>query len=628
MNSHNAKPARTRSLLSACILSVLGMTTVAAQPISGIYMLGDSGSDAGVLGGLKPTNQGNVWFETLSYRLGYPSKPAYLTDPANNGENFLALGDYVGNGGNDYAVSGGTIVATPTQNVTLADEVSVLLHDHAGRLDSRALILIEMGPNDIPQMDTVSGGLHIASPEFLDQAAKAYAQQVRRLQTAGAKNIVALTALDYSLAPVFVNAGYPDLLALLNDRTQVLNAALRRELAGTGVYVVDYGKMGTELVANYAKYGFSVGNAGSICPGTGSSPCDQPNDGHVFADLMHASSAAQTVLADYIQAQLRARDQFAGLLTQQMTILRQESAALEPALDSAAAFGNIADDPAPRRAIGSVTAFAGGDHAQVNSASTGGTDPGLDSRGNGGQVGADVLLGSNLLVGGRLHHAQAKGTFGADTGGYRGDTTAATAYGVLAVTPRARVNLALTYGYVDFTDISRKAHVGSTAVLVAKGSTNGHYAAVRLGGAYDFVLRDWIFTPTAALAYERMKIDSYSEGDGVLAMAFGTSAYDALRTSLGLNVAWAGGGLGFRPYARASLEHDLKSSDIGIKAGPDAHLLGDYAISRPDKTFVQTSAGADFQLTRGVTLNVNAVRVLPRDGRSNWSVGSELRVRF
>ena len=626
------RPSRRlqRRCLALSLLSTLSVGIAQAQPISDIYMLGDSGSDAGTYGGFKRTNLGDMWFETLSNRLGHSAsgKPANETDPANEGTtNFLATGDFSAKGGNNYSASSAQIVSTPTQ-VGLPDQVNALLRDHGGRLDRHALILIENGSNDIPQVDS-NGDFVLASPEYLKGAAQIYAQQVGRLQAAGARNIVALTPLDFALSPLFVQSGDPALLDAVSQRTALLNSELRQQLKGTGVYLIDTGKVARDAIAHYTQYGFTVGNSGYLCQDNNIENCQQtPNDGHLFADDNHLSSAGQLMMADYIQAQLRARDQFASLLTQPMVAMRQETAGLEARLTSNAFLKNNANGQPARRAVGDVQAYGGAAYNRVNNDSTGGFDPGAKGNSTGGTVGADVIAADKLLLGGKLSYSQFDGDFGAHSGDYQRNTTSLSAYGAWQPLAQTTLNFALTYGYLDYNNITRKAQLGSVAHASAKGDTSGDYVAARIGGGYDFALQDWTLTPNAALTYERVKLDGYSEKTSVLAIAYGDSTYNAMRGSLGLNLALTGGTYKVRPYARMSLEHDFRSGDLTVYAGPDKGLLAGYDVTRPDRTFGMGTLGANVQLTDRVGLNLNYNQTLQQNHFSAWTANVGLQLDF
>lgn len=619
----------TRKFIALSIVSALAAATAQAQPVSGLYFLGDSTTDSGVWG-YKLTNQGDMWSETLSHRLGYSGAPAYLnTDP--NELNFVADGNYIANGGNNYAVAGATISFAPEFFPTLADEVSVLLDHHDGRLNDKSLVILSIGPNDIGQYVDAANYFgwpdKLPTPESLKATAHTYAQQVQRLKAAGAKNIVAFTVGDYAYTPGFVQTGDADLLAGISNRTAVLNAALRRELADTGVYVIDFNKLAGDLVSNYTKYGFTVGNTESLCVDT--SKCQHtPNDGHLFADGAHVTSDAQLVFADYVTAQLRARDQFASLLTQPMVAMRQETAGLEARLTSNAFFKNNANGQPSRRAVGDVQAFGGATYNRVNNDSTGGFDPGAKGNSTGGTIGADVIAADNLLLGGKLAYSQFDGDFGSHSGDYQRNTTSLSAYGAWQPLAQTTLNFALTYGYLDYNNITRKAQLGSVAHASAKGDTSGNYVAARLGGGYDFALQDWTLTPNVALTYERVKLDGYSEKDSVLAIAYGDSTYNAMRGSLGLNLALTGGSYKVRPYARISLEHDFRSGDLTVYAGPDKGLLAGYDVTRPDRTFGMGTLGTNVALTDRVGLNLSYHQTFQQNHFSAWAANAGLQLDF
>ena len=114
----------------------------------------------------------------------------------------------------------------------------------------------------------------------------------------------------------------------------------------------------------------------------------------------------------------------------------------------------------------------------------------------------------------------------------------------------------------------------------------------------------------------------------MLAIAYGDSTYNAMRGSLGLNLALTGGTYKVRPYARMSLEHDFRSGDLTVYAGPDKGLLAGYDVTRPDRTFGMGTLGANVALTDRVGLNLNYNQTFQQNHFSAWAANAGLQLDF
>ena len=600
-----------RRCLALSLLSTLSVGIAQAQPISNIYTFGDSDNDVGILGD-HYTNLGDMWIESLSHKIGLSSTPARLPDDLT-----ASPSTFLPNGGNNYAVGGATALNWHAGDSYFAQQLGWFKQDHQ-RIDRHALITLWMTQNDV-----VSSQHGPFDPQAVSDA---YLAHVHALKSMGARNLVAFSSI-LNLVPDS-SFSSPEEKAEFIARESAYSETVKPMLARAGVYIIDNNKLADDVLNNLSKYGFTVGTEGLLCNPGDPTPCDQiPNDGHVFADG-HFSSAMHSVIADYAAAQLRARDQFASLLTQPMVAMRQETAGLEARLASNAFLKNNANGQPARRAVGDVQAYAGAAYNRVNNDSTGGFDPGAKGNSTGGYVGADVIAADKLLLGGKLSYSQFDGDFGSRSGDYQRNTTSLSAYGAWQPLAQTTLNFALTYGYLDYNNITRKAQLGSVAHASAKGDTSGDYVAARLGGGYDFALQDWTLTPNAALTYERVKLDGYSEKTSVLAIAYGDSTYNAMRGSLGLNLALTGGTYKVRPYARMSLEHDFRSGDLTVYAGPDKGLLAGYDVTRPDRTFGMGTLGANVALTDRVGLNLNYNQTFQQNHFSAWAANAGLQLDF
>ena len=346
--------------------------------------------------------------------------------------------------------------------------------------------------------------------------------------------------------------------------------------------------------ATSPKYGFTVGVDGWMSN-------NGPNDGHVFTNDGHYTSAMQDIFAEITAAQLKAREQFGHLLTQPMLAMRQETATLEPRLGPSA-FLPTGAAHARERAQGEWRTYSDITFDLLQTHAAGGFNTGLDADSSGGSAGANVALTKGLVVGGQLGYREEEGAFGGRTGAFSRDLLLVTAYATSQLDNDLFVNAAASYGHLDYGDITRKAQIGP-ARETASGETSGAYWSARLGLGHSFAAGDWLLSTHSALSYERSEIDGYRERGAVLGIAYGDSNFEALHASLGLNAELALGDYRFRPFAGISVEHDLLDDDAIARMGPNSAMLVDYAFERPERTVARGSLGGRYQLMDGIDVH-------------------------
>jgi outer membrane autotransporter protein len=575
--------------IAACI-HVSGVPA-GAEPITQVYMFGDSSADVGT-DGFRYCNLGNMWIETVGKFLGFPSTPARLLQAGDDGSIDLATTTITPNGGNNYAVGGAT--AVPYSGVVnFANQIAFFQQDHSS-IDKNALVFIWMGSND-PAEAVLRGDIYDPLV-YVD----AYMKNVQSLQAMGARNIVAM-AEPVNLIPegLLTDLGFPqELIDQHKENIAASNSALWPELQKAGVYVVDVDKLGNDVISHLGKYGFTVGTEGYM---TADDPRELPNDGHVFANN-HYSSAMHDVIADYTLAQLRARDQFVAVVTQPLITVQQEMADLDPHMRADSFFQTGVAGQKLRRETGVWQPFA--DYAIDSSrqSSSGGTDEELNGLGTGIELGTDTLITDHMLIGGQVSYAYDHAGFGNDTGGFSRNTIAATLYAAAQVRELGYINLALNLGLLDYGSIKREASLG-IAQESAKGDTIGYSATMRVGAGYDIVIQDWTVTPNTSLTFGNSTIRGYEEDKSVLSVAYGDSTYAILRGSLGVRAALTGGGGRLRPYVAIALDRDLNTEEVTVEVGPERGMLVEYAADRPYQTMVSSVLGASYTVNRTIALN-------------------------
>ncbi len=572
-----------RSLLLALLMVGSLARSASAETISNVFSFGDSLTDTGNIMGAdqRYTNEGNMWIEDFNHKLGLSAIPARKIDPN--------TGAVTPNGGNNYAVGGASIAATPN-SVTLTDEVAAFEADHT-QISRHDMVIIWAGAGDAAQS--------IVDPTWFNVGSITtdYINNIKELQKIGAKNIVSI--LTPSQYVGYFGSFTGNKISYKTNLTN-LNASLKPALTDAGVYMINADKLTTDVNTRLAHYGFTIGDTGEMCP---TFPCTLPNDGHVYANGPHFSSAMDAVIADYVFAQLRARDQFVNVLTSPSVEMRQNALSLEQRLDRTAFLRSDAQGQMLERTTGNWQTYA---QAQANGsgkASSGGTDTRLTTTGGGGSVGADVVVMPGVLVGGQFFYGGSSGSFGNNTGGFTRTSAVGTAYGMLKLTDNAYLNASATYGSLDYGKIMRQTALGSTAFEQAFGKTTGDYESARIGGGYHFAIGQFFnVTPNMALTYERTGVRGYQEQNSVLGLAYGDSSYDSLRGSLGVNTSFTNLGA-FHPYANLRIDRDLPTNDVTVKVGPDRLSLVNYTTARPQQTVGSLLVGTQYQISDTVSLD-------------------------
>ncbi len=609
------------------LLAALATSHVHAERISQVYIFGDSSSDvgSGPNGLPRPTNAGRMWGEVIGDTLGHPSTAARIVTIDGAGTITGTL-----NGGNNYAVSGATVSPFPG-SVSFADEIAFFTQDKT-RFGRNDLIFTWLGSNDITT--AFFDGVPFSRELFVDT----YLENIASLRQRGARNIVAIVE-PAKLLPIQwtldASGGLitTDLLGVLSNEIAASNNALNPRLTQAGVYLVDVNKLAEDVRLNLGKYGFLFGTDNYI---TVDDATAFPNDGNVFANG-HYSTAMHAVIADYVMAQLRARDQFTSVLTQSMFTFQQETDGwaqtntLSSFLESDS-FGKI-----HQREAGTWKTQAGLTGRSSTESDNGGTDTNLVTGQGGGYVAGNVAMSNDWLLGGRFSYTKSDGRFGdglssnkreGQYGSLDQSTAMLSLYSVNRLNSSAYLNAMVSYGATSYDEINRRASLGSVATEQIQGDTTGDFMSASVGGGYEIPLGDWTITPNASVSYERISIDGYSERQDVLALAYGDADYNALRGSLGVRAQLTGGVSKLRPFFGLNVSRDFIGDDITVKVGPDRASVVDYTTERPNRTLGTASVGATYILTDNLVLGSTLTFGGTLDGDRSTYIGLSLDVGY
>lgn len=299
------------------LLAVLVPTSVSAIPYSGMYVFGDSLSDAGnvavATGGAVPgaayfngrfTN-GPTYADELAARLGFANQPSLV-------------------GGTNYAFGGAR-----TSSQFLGPQFSLLGqvsgYTSAASADSNALYVVFGGANDIQDAIRASavGGFGVGQAMAL-AAVDNVAAAVAGLATDGAARFLVPNTPNLARVPRINELGSPgasfvatSLAMLFNDELALRLNTLELSL---GVEIVRFDTFAIleDVVANPVSYGLS--NVTDRCyTGDdinftgGGTVCANP-DQHLFWDGIHPTASMHQILAGGMLAALNVPEPEIGLL--------------------------------------------------------------------------------------------------------------------------------------------------------------------------------------------------------------------------------------------------------------------------------------------------------------------------
>jgi phospholipase/lecithinase/hemolysin len=606
------------TLICTCSLAALTAGNASAETISQVYTFGDSTSDVGSTG-LVYTSQGKLWIEYVGTALGYPS--TYARSYSVDENNVITVTKRNGSN-NNYAVGGAPIVPTAESYGSLDEQISSFVADHK-QFKKNDLVFIWGGGNDLGLAPRGAAGPFDYVPNNLTAFVSGYKAQIDKLQALGARNIVAFglpigLQPDQALEDIFQGLAEtdPDAAAIYTPQSAskykadfaaqiVASEKLTwKMLKSEGVYVLDFNKLAEDVRTNLPKYGFKYGNdnyQGRGDPTASDHPETFPNDGNIFSsNPPHYTDAMHRVIADFTLAQLRARDQHAGVLLQSDTLMRLGAERADDAIRQGLAAAPASDGAGRWRVYGG--AMGGGDLRR----SSGGTDKALTTDALGAELGADGLLSPDWLVGVKGSVTKLGGEFAQGTGGYDANTFEVSLYNSLRLTPKLRLNGSLHYGRLDYTSLYRDTPLGLKARVRAEGETTGSFVGGKVGLTYAMGGPSWMQEVTTSVSYGKTRLDAYSENKGPIALAYGNDDLESNRVSIGYHIEKIDPASKIRPFFDLTLDQNLAKKTLKVNVGPTPDMLVAYQ-TEPGTTKGQVGLGVGFSW---IVDDQSAVRVL------------------
>ena len=587
-----------KRVIPALIASAMIMGTPSAQAIqfSGVYVFGDSLSDAGyfrpflsaigvpattVAGlGRFTTNPGPVWSELVStYYGGNPN-------PSNAGGGIYAQG------GARIAVDSASTPPVAASQRPVSTQITEYLTSHGGAADPKALYAVWGGANDVLQ----------AGAAGITPAATAEIGQIARLAAAGARYILVFGQADFGKTPGSILQG-PAVVAGGTAAANGYNTLLFTGLKSNNIKVipVDTFALLNDVLGNFSAFGFTntTGVACGSFPPFNTPPtlpsaqfCNASNlvaanaaSTYVFADFTgHSTTATNAIVADFVKALIDGPNAYSMMAEVPLSSRASHVRALDEGLQS----GQMAE-------VGKVVAFAAGDGGKTDITGNSVT-PQANTKNRGGAVGVSMRASEMLTVG------AAVGTSSADTnlgtaGKFNLDETAISLFAALR-SGGLYGSFMGTSSDLRFKNVQRFVKLGIVN-RIAASTSKGSNVSSALSLGYDFGLGKLTVGPFASLTWQYVDVDGFTEsGSGSADLNILPQERRSRVSSFGLR---ASADLGkWTPYARISTDKEQNKKDRFVSANPVSVASGltyDIPGYKADNTWVTGTIGIRGRLT-------------------------------
>ena len=536
---------RSISPVRTLLAVALAMAAVPALAQDGPYtqtvFFGDSLTDAGYFRPLLPasvrpvtgqftTNPGFVWSQYLAE---YYGTSAYANGNGQVGTNYAAGGARVGTN------TTGALGPIPS----LATQVNNYLTSTGGRADPNALYTVWGGANDL--FAITSGGANPTTT--IGAAVTAQVGIIGTLQTAGARYILVPTIPDLGVTPGFRAQGTAAAAAGTQLST-TYNTALFDAIntAGFRVIPLDTFTLLREIVASPAEYGFAnvTGTACQPQITANSLTCNPtsyvtPNapDTYAFADGVHPTSRAHSILSQYAVAMLEGPRQIA-LLPYTASVHGRARA------DRVASHVNGKPEADGMRWWGDLR----GDFLRYGHGDL------YDGAGPMGTFGVDWSRGS-LVYGAFAGYGRAQYDFGKRSGSF--DESDATLGGFAGwYGDRLWANAQVSYSWISY-DVDREVQLGDVTRRHS-GSPDGTNLSLGLSAGYQWGEGAFRHGPLISVVSQTIEMDGYSESNvNSSALAYPDQDFDSLIGSAGYELSYAINEH-LQPYARLTVDKEFE----------------------------------------------------------------------
>ena len=600
-------------LAVACCMATVA-PSLSATPYSGLYVFGDSLSDAGQfpdsvnsttqtrrftnrIGPLFTDASGEVYGKTSPMLIGEllglgaqsPSTSSvFESNGWADGNNWAAGGYRTDQILDSITEAGGSVAGTRTRDGFLVD-----LANRGLSLDANALYYVNGGGNDFLQGQVLSTAQAQA-------AAGRLVDSVEALQAAGARYIMVSLLPNVGNTPA-LGGGNSFIGGLAGD----LNTELVSQLRGIDANIIPLNLplLVTEVLATPGAYGF---DATQNLTGTCFNGCANVNTTWginsatpdpsklMFNDSVHPTTAVQQIAADYAYSLLSAAQELSLLPEMALGNLRAHQGQLRSQWQA---------DWSAWQAVDQWRGFV----------TAGGQQQDFDSQDNSSSADGD---GYSLNLGGsyRLDDAWrvgvALGLYGQDleagaaNSDYNLNSYLATAFAQYQDN-RWWADLALSAGSLDYDNLERSIQLGQVT-RTEQGDTDGNLwgASGRVG--YDIAQpgSEWHLSPFLSADYVEVDVDGYAEdGSRSTALTFDDQQRDSRRLGAGIQ-----GRYQLSPVTAlfAEYSHEREYEDDTSEVRSELNSLPGIGFElqgyTPGDSLDSASVGVSHQLTRDLSL--------------------------
>lgn len=506
------------------------------------------------------------------------------------------------------------------------------LKRNVNRFHKNDIISVWTGSNDAIAY-FIAGVDEATSKALMRAQASSLADSIQSLRDRGARNILVLT-LPVPSSPLLDSPAEGPLPTYY----RTYNEQLKAELAGKDGLVIQTQKLADALRVRPNEFGLNLGITCNPATAPSALGClnrtdpNQPDDiipggPYTRSDPQHPSNATHRIYADLVYASVKAASQNSSMTTATLDAIRQSGLALENRLLPDTFHYIDKTGKLAKRSTGDVRTFAsisGG----YNEEDSGQVNPGAKSNNASLNLGADIVLGKNAILGVSAYYNRSDVDFGDNSGGFDGRQIIGSLYANISVTNSIYINAALSAGHIDLNDITRKFNLNIKEEEYT-GETDGNYKSARIGIGYNYRTDSWTLTPALAYTYEQIKINGYAESDGIGSLIYGDNELTSSRLSASFTARYKPQDpQGWSPMLRVSLEHDFHEDDMKVNLGFDNETMGALYLERPDGTYGTVTAGVSRQIGEETSFSVNATSIIGEEGITGASGTISIKSKF
>ena len=606
-----------KRLIPTLVGATLALSASAASAVSfnGVYIFGDSLSDAGfyrpgiasLLGapsaaalGKFTTNPWPVWSELIAQYYGGNAAAS------NAGGGIYAQGGMQVTGNAPTAgPTGGRLGPGGTQR-PMATQISEYLASNGGAANPNALYGVWFGANDFfSQVDGIlAGTLTVAQVQAnVPGIAAAEVAQVARLQAAGARYILAFNLPDIGATLSFSSGPLAALSPLATGVSAGLNTSFFTGLRSANIKVipVDIARLVAEIRANPSAYGFTntTGTACNLALTQGTSLfCSQAalvsaNAGqtYFFADGVHPTTAVHAIFADLVKSLIDGPNAYSVMAEVPLS----SRAAHIRTLDEGLRQGQSAQ-------VGKISVFAAAEGSKYD-ISKNALGPQTDTKNKAVSVGITMRASDTVTVGAAVGSTKGEARMGG-IGQFDLSENALSFFGSAKSGP-FYASFMGSFADAKYDNIQRSIKIG-TVTRLATAATKGGNSSYGLTGGYDHEWGMLSIGPFASVTSQDVTVNAFTEaGAGSANLNIGEQSRRSRVVSAG---ARASVNLGnWVPFARVSMDRDSKKEDRFISANPVTVVSGNtYDIPgyKADSSWVTASVGVRGKLADRVGLSV------------------------